>query len=175
MIRICGKSICKALQLIFNQCITLVNVKNNLSVLSLPICEKILEKLIFNEMLRFLIENNLISSNQSGFKAGDPCINLLLSITHEIYTPCDDGFEVICVFFLISLKFLIEFGARLLSSNYNKMKFLSNSSVLSNFLKNRKQRVTLNGEVSFLTGVNTGVPHRINSGSFPFFRFISTI
>ena len=68
-------------------------------------------------MLRFLIENNLISSNQSGFKAGDPCINLLLSITHEIYTPCDDGFEVICVFFLISLKFLIEFGARLLSSN----------------------------------------------------------
>ena len=103
--KICGKSICKPLQLIFSQCIDpgyfplewkKANVipvhkkgdkqclKNCRPVSLLSICGKILERLIFNEMFRFLIENNLISSNQSGFKPGDPCINLLY-ITHEIY------------------------------------------------------------------------------------------
>ena len=96
MIKICGKSICKPLQLIFRQCIDTgsfplewkkANVgpvhkkgdkqclKNYRPVSLLPICRKILERLIFNEMFRLLIENNLISSNQSGFKPGDSCIN----------------------------------------------------------------------------------------------------
>ena len=56
-------------------------------------------------MFRFLIENNLISSNQSGFKPGDSCINQLLSITHEIYKSFDDGFEVRGVFLDISKAF----------------------------------------------------------------------
>ena len=42
-------------------------------------------------MLSFFIENGLIYQNQSGFK---PCINQLLSITHEIYKSFDDGWEV---------------------------------------------------------------------------------
>ena len=54
-------------------------------VLPLPICGKILEGLLFNEMFNFFIEKKLISSNQSGFKLGDSCINQLLSITHEMY------------------------------------------------------------------------------------------
>ena len=40
-------------------------------------CRKIFEKLIFNEMLKFFIENKLISPDQSGFKPGDFCINYL--------------------------------------------------------------------------------------------------
>ena len=73
-------------------------LKNYRPVSLLPICGKILERLIFNEMFRFFIENNLISSNQSSFKLGDSCINQLLSIIHEIYKSFDDGFEVRGVF-----------------------------------------------------------------------------
>ena len=32
-------------------------------------------------MFEFFMNNNLTSSDQSGFKPGDPCINQLLSIT----------------------------------------------------------------------------------------------
>ena len=71
----------------------------------LPICGKIFERLTFNEMFMSLIENNLIISNQSGFKLGDSCINQLLSITHEIYKSFDDGFEVIGAFLDISKAF----------------------------------------------------------------------
>ena len=74
------------------------SLKNYRPVSSLPICDKILERLIFNEMFRFLIEDNLIPSNQSDFKPEDSCINQLLSITHEIYKSFDDRIEVRGVF-----------------------------------------------------------------------------
>ena len=50
----------------------------------LPICGKIFERLIYNSLFDFSFENELISSDQSGFKPGDSCINQLLSIIHEI-------------------------------------------------------------------------------------------
>ena len=40
---------------------------------------------------------DLISSNQSGFKQGDSCVNQILSITHDIYQSLDQGYEVRCV------------------------------------------------------------------------------
>ena len=40
----------------------------------LPVCGKILERLIFNEMFRFFIENSLISSNQSGLSQETPIL-----------------------------------------------------------------------------------------------------
>ena len=60
-------------------------VLNDRPISLLPICGKIFEKLIFNEMFKFFIENKLISPNQSGFKPGDSCINQPLTITHEMY------------------------------------------------------------------------------------------
>ena len=56
-------------------------------------------------MFRFFLDNKLISTNQSGFKPGDSCINQLLSITHEIYKSFDDGLEVRSVFLDISKAF----------------------------------------------------------------------
>ena len=56
---------------------------------------------MYNEMFQFFIENKVISSNQSGFKPGDSCISQLSSITHEIYSSLDEGFEVRSVFHLI--------------------------------------------------------------------------
>ena len=56
-------------------------------------------------MYSFFRENDLISSNQSGFKQGDSCINQLLSITHDIYQSLDQGYEVRGVFLDISKAF----------------------------------------------------------------------
>ena len=56
-------------------------------------------------MFKFFIENELISSNQSGFKPGDSCTNQLLAITHEMYKSFDKGFEIRGVFLAISKAF----------------------------------------------------------------------
>ena len=89
MLKICGSAIYKLLAIIFKQCVdkgifpsewkkgNIVPIhkkgdkqtlKNYCPVSLLPICGKILEILIFNEMFKFFIENELILSNQSGFK-----------------------------------------------------------------------------------------------------------
>ena len=133
-------------------------LKNYGPVSLFPICGKILERLTFNAMFRFLVEKNLISSNQSGFKPGDSWINQLLSITHEIYMSFDNRFEVRDAFLDISKAFDKVWHKNIIfkpKQNGIPGKLLS---VLSDFLKDRKQRVSLNGQVSSWTGVNAGVP-----------------
>ena len=123
-------------------------MRNYRPVSLLPICGKIFERLIFNELFNFLLENNLISPNQSGFKPGDSCINQLLSITHEIYNSFDEGLEVRSVFLDISKAFdkvwhkglLFKLSKNGISGNLLEL--------LSSFLIDRKQRVLLNGQAS---------------------------
>ena len=81
------------------------SLKNFRPISLLPICSKILERLIFNKMFTLFTENNLISQNQSGFRPGDSCLNQLLVLTHEIYKSFDEGFEVRGVFLDISKAF----------------------------------------------------------------------
>ena len=75
----------------------------------LPICGKMFERLLYNEMLNFLLENHLISLKHSGFRPGDSCINQLLSINHEILSAFDIGLEFEG-YSLISQKTLINSG-----------------------------------------------------------------
>ena len=56
-------------------------------------------------MFAFFIKNHLISTNQSGFKPGDSCINQLFSFTHGIYASFDEEYKVRGVFFDISKAF----------------------------------------------------------------------
>ena len=65
----------------------------------------IFELLINKRLFEFFIENDLISSNQPGFQPVSFCVNQLLSITHEIYKSCDDGYKFRRVFPCISKAF----------------------------------------------------------------------
>ena len=78
-------------------------VKNYRPVSLLPVCSKVLERIICNTMFKYFKENNLISEKQSGFKPGDFCVNQLLAITLEIFSCFDDNYEVRGVFLNISL------------------------------------------------------------------------
>ena len=125
IIKLCGNSICKPLSIIFNDCLNKgkfphkwkkanvpVDKKRNTRSLEnyrpislLPVCSKIFERLIYNEMFTFFTKNNLISPNLSGFSPGDSCVNQLVAITHEIYKSFDERFEVRGVFLDISKAF----------------------------------------------------------------------
>ena len=111
MLKICGSSICKPLQLIsqsfienekfpskckkanavpFHKNVNKRILENYRPVFGLCICGKIFESLIYNSLFEFFIENKLISFNQFGFKPDGSCINQLLPITHQIHKSFDD-------------------------------------------------------------------------------------
>ena len=78
----------------------------------------------------------------------DSCINQILSINHEIYQSPDDEFEVRVVYLDISKAFdKIWYKGIIFKVKQNGIsgKLLS---LLSDFLKERKQRVTVNAQVS---------------------------
>ena len=56
-------------------------------------------------MIEFFTDNELISSNQSGFQPGEPCINQLLCVTHDIFQSFGDGLETRAVFLDLSKAF----------------------------------------------------------------------
>ena len=170
MVQICDKAICKPLHLIFSSCIESgifptewkmanvvpihkrddkQNVKNYRPVSLLPIFGKIFERLIYNEMYSFFIENDLISSNQSGFKQRD---------SHDIYQSLDQGYEVRGVFLDISKAFDKVWHKGLIHKLKQNGIGGPLLKILTDFLKSRKQRVVLNGQHLSWSDVLTGIP-----------------
>ena len=186
MIKICGNSLSKPLEMIFKSCITKrefssewkkANVvpvqqksdeqllKNYRPVSVLPIVRNFLESMIYDNIFEYLTANKTISDNQSGFKPGDSCVNQLLSITHELCHSLDNGFEVRVVFLDISKAFgKVWHEGLILRLNQYKISDLRISDftnllcLIKCFLKNCMQRVVLDGQTSSWTIVLAGVP-----------------
>ena len=66
-------------------------IKNYRPISLLPICGKMFEKIIFNNLYSYLNESNLITKNQSGFRLGDSTTNQLLYLVNEIH----QAFEIL--------------------------------------------------------------------------------
>ena len=106
MLQVCASEVASPLQIIFQKCINTGmfpdswkyaniqpihkkkdrQIKSNYRPISLlPICGKLLEKIVFDHVYSYLNIHNLLSKNQSGFRPGDSTIYQLISITSDIY------------------------------------------------------------------------------------------
>ena len=178
MLKICEDTICKPLEIIFKQALTTgvfpsewkkgsivpcykkgdkQNLKNYRPVSLLPICGKVFERLIFNEMFRVFLANNLLAPNQSGFKQ----VTLVLISLYQLLMK----FEVRSIFLDMSKAFdKVWHEGIIFKLKQNGI----SDDLLSDYLRNRKQRVTLNGQSSSWTNVN--VNPRIYPRSTTFFN-----
>ena len=122
MLKLCAPAVANPLNMIFGKCLsegTFPNfcvqpihnkdsgqIKSNYRPISLlPVCGKILEKIVVDEFYAFLNTNGLISSDQSGFRPGDSTINQLISITSNIVEAFEDFDETRALFLDISKAF----------------------------------------------------------------------
>ena len=128
MIKICDESLLKPLRILFKNSLKLsyypdiwkksniipAHKKNDKQLLNkyrpislLPIFGKIFKKIVFNRIYDFLLKEELLNPNQSGFRPSDSCINQLLAIPHEIFEAfeCNTPLEFRSVFLDMSKAF----------------------------------------------------------------------
>ena len=143
----------------------------------LPICSKIFEKLIFDSIFSFLTHNKLLNNCQSGFRPNDSCINQLIPINHNIYRAFDanPSLEVRGVFLDLSKAFYKVWHEGLLYKlknngiNWNALK------LIKSFLRNRCQRVLLNGQSSSWLSIRASVPQGSVLGPLFFLIYINDL
>ena len=176
IIKICHEALVKPSSLIYKKCISTgifldVWKKSNIvpvyktgdkqiidnyrPISLLPICGKILEKILSNSIYEFLEESDLLLEHQSGFRPSDSCEYQLLSVVHDIYTSfdCSPALDVRGIFLDISKAWHVWHDGviyKVKCIGINGM-FLK---LITSFSENRFQRVVLNEPV--LAGVLQG-------------------
>ena len=135
-----------------------MNPKNYRPVAIIPLFSKILERIVFNKIIGYLVTNQLIHSNHHAYRAGHNTTTALIQL-YDVWIKALEADELAGVCFLdMSAAFDIV-DHSLLLKKLEMYAFDSNMvEWISSYLSGRTQSVCIDGCLSRLRPVEHGVP-----------------
>ena len=134
---------------------------------------KVFERLVFNVLYKYLVDNNLLNEHNSGFRQNDSCINRLIALLNSIHNGLDDKEDIILILLDVSKAFDKVWHPGLL---FKLQQLGITGKLLSwfeSYLTNRRQKVVVGGKSSNISALNAGVPQGSILGPLLFLIFIN--
>ena len=151
------------------------NIENYRPICSLNQFSKILEKVIYNQMINFIEKNNLFTNAQYGFRSNRSTESALIELVEYVHIGLTNKSNIGAVFMDLSKAFDV------MSHDILKVKLEhygfrgSFLDFIMNFLKDRKYFVSVNGLISDIKISNIGVPQGSTLGPLLFLLYINDI
>ena len=141
----------------------------------LPFISKILEKVIYKDLLRHTNALNIFTRYQAGFRKEKSTSSKLISLTDSCLLNMDKGLPTVCVYIDLKKAFDTISHERLLTKLYLLNIRGQTLELFKNYLSNRNQMTTVNDIISDAKPMTVGVPQGSILGPVLFTLYINDI
>ena len=139
------------------------------------ICSKLLEHIIYSHIFSHLTKHNILTEEQHGFRQCRSCETQIIATVHDLAENLNCGNQTDVILLDFTKAFDKVPHGRLCHKLYHLGINGSLLSWIKCFLTDRQQQVIINGEISFLTSVTSGVPQGTVLAPLLFLYYINDI